>query len=105
MKRTTDLLEAPIGGVELLAVALDVAAIAHESGDLEGLEGIQAVIESFEVLGDGLRGTDLAFGLNFLDGWVDAANHDWRQYEGISKAEWPRLGRLIARSLRRSRRI
>lgn len=103
MNQTTDF-SGTIGSAELLAVALDIAAIAHDSGDLASLEKIRSVVGSFEALGEGKGGRELTFGLNFLDGWVRAANHDWSHHEGISEAEWPRLGRLIALSLRRSNR-
>lgn len=39
----------------------------------------------------------LAF--RFWDGWVDARNHDWQYYRGIARDDWPRLARVIARSL------
>lgn len=37
--------------------------------------------------------------LSFWDGWIDASNHNWDYYEGISKDDWPQLCRTIIRDL------
>jgi len=38
--------------------------------------------------------------LQFWDGWIDASNHEWRYYEPIMAADWPKLAREIAGALR-----
>jgi hypothetical protein len=43
--------------------------------------------------------------LNFWDGWIDARNHDWQYYSGISQPDWPVLARHIVQAMVDDREI
>ena len=47
----------------------------------------------------------LFIALAFLDGWVDARNHDWSHYKHILSGDWPRLARLLAADLQADRPV
>ncbi len=47
----------------------------------------------------------LFIGLNFWDSWIDARNHDWMFYEGISKSDWPELAKIIIADIKADREI
>ena len=37
--------------------------------------------------------------LTFWDSWGDAARHDWRYYDDIGRADWPRMAGAVIRAL------
>jgi hypothetical protein len=84
----------------LLAARLEDAANAHDSGDLA------AIANGFDEIDHALprhRGSHdniLFIALNFWDGWIDARNHEWLYYKGISREDWGALARQIAYKLR-----
>jgi hypothetical protein len=41
----------------------------------------------------------VALAFNFWDGWVDACNHDWHNYPGIERQDWPVFARELADAL------
>ncbi len=47
----------------------------------------------------------LFIALNFWDGWIDARNHDWQYYAGISRPDWPVLARNIVQAIADDREI
>ena len=49
---------------------------------------------------DSRYGQAVAFGFEFWDNWIDAANHEWRHHEPISADDWPRYARLVANAVR-----
>ena len=86
-----------------LAALLDAAARAHEGGAIEEIHASFYDAENFP--GDRSCSEYAAIAYNFLDGWVDASNHDWRYYENIEKDDWPNLARAISGALRRGEPI
>jgi hypothetical protein len=47
----------------------------------------------------------LLIALSFLDGWIDAINHNWLYYDDIDKEDWPNLAREIVNSLKNESEI
>jgi hypothetical protein len=90
---------------ENVATALDRAAQSHNVGEFQKLATILESVEAFSESGDSRAAENVAIALNFLDGWVDAANHEWLHYDGIEKNDWPDLAALIATGLRSNRPI
>jgi hypothetical protein len=70
---------------ENVATALDRAAQSHNVGEFQKLATILESVEAFSESGDSRAAENVAIALNFLDGWVDAANHEWLHYDGIEK--------------------
>lgn len=83
---------------ERVADALELASQAHRAGRHRELTKIFAEVDVPDSQSDG-SGT-VAIALNFFDGWVDASNHDWLHYDGISQNDWPQLADTIATALR-----
>jgi hypothetical protein len=85
---------------DILANALEVDAIAHESGQQHKIgEKFDDVMSEISSLNDiPPRLSYLA--INFWDSWQDSRNHDWLYYEPITESDWPRLAREISHSLR-----
>jgi hypothetical protein len=85
---------------EILANALEVDAIAHESGQQHKIgEKFDDVMSEISSLNDiPPRLSYLA--INFWDSWQDSRNHDWLYYEPITESDWPHLAREISHSLR-----
>lgn len=85
---------------DILASALLSDADAHEGGRFDEIaeryDDILAELLPFE---DSWP-PQVSVAFEFWDGWVDARNHDWQYYSGITQEDWPRLARDIARSLR-----
>jgi hypothetical protein len=80
-------------------------AIAHEAGHYNE---VGAQFEAFERLlteADGYTNNQVSLAYDFWDGWIDAHNHDWRFYEPIQEADWPRLARHIVHAPREDREI
>ena len=90
---------------EQIISALLRNAVLHESGRFSEIE------ESYDSIHDSLPSSagpefgKLYVALTFWDGWIDASNHDWMYYEGMSAEDWPRLARLIAADLQADREI
>ena len=80
-------------------------AIAHESGRFrnvgEGFDNLDCKLPRNQ----GAEFDKFFIALNFWDGWIDARNHDWKYYQGIRQADWPRLARSIASDLSRDKEI
>jgi hypothetical protein len=55
--------------------------------------------------GDDPRWHKIFVALSFWDGWIDASNHDWTNYDSIWRADWPTLAREIAADLRADREV
>ncbi|MEL6950491.1 MAG: hypothetical protein AAGM16_10320 [Pseudomonadota bacterium] len=83
-----------------IADALDDATRCHEQGRFSEIAPIHARVESMTLAGSHSQARDVAMALNFLDGWVDASNHDWQYYEGIDFQDWPGIAREISNALR-----
>lgn len=90
---------------ERVASALERAAEAHEAERYREISGHFKDVDVPETRGEGTPFAKVGIALNFFDGWVDASNHDWLYYEGISQEDWPRFARLIARALRSDREV
>ena len=63
------------------------------------------VVDGILPRGGGPEWDKLHIALSFWDGWIDASNHQWRHYEPIAEADWPRLALEIASALRAGREI
>ena len=87
----------------LIAEFLEEVAQAHEIGSLEILHNVFNKTEQY--LSDQPGNESMAIAYNFLDGWVDASNHDWQYYDGIEKEDWPILGRQISIALRQGKPV
>ena len=85
--------------------SLEAAAQAQESGDLDGIETGYRELDSLLPRTDDPVYHKLEIALEFWDGWIDARNHDWLYYEGISEDDWPELARRIAADLREDRDV
>jgi hypothetical protein len=90
---------------ERVAGALERAAEAHDAGCYRDLSNIYDEVDVPETRGEGDRFAKVGIALNFFDGWVDASNHDWLYYEGISQDDWPRFARIIVTALRSDREV
>ncbi len=80
-------------------------AVIHEAGRYAE---IGAQFETFERLlskADNYTNDQVNLAHDFWDGWIDTRNHDWRFYEPIQEADWPRLARRIAHALQEDRPI
>lgn len=81
------------------------AAIAHESDNLSsidhGYEEIDAVLPRVS----DERFDKLHIVLNFWDGWIDSRNHNWMNYTGIGKDDWPRLARILISDLEHDKEV
>lgn len=88
------------GPEDILATALLADADAHERERFHEIgERYDDVFAAPLPLKDHWMPTT-AVAFEFWDGWVDARNHGWHYYPGISRDDWPRLARDVARSLR-----
>lgn len=85
---------------EILAMALEADAVAQECGRIDGIgmryDEIELQVLPINDIPDQVYG--MVF--SFWDCWLDAKNHDWQYHEPISESDWPRLARVIARSVR-----
>lgn len=85
---------------EILASALERDAEDHERGKFENIGMRYDDVEN-EILP--LQDTSepvFALALRFWEDWCDAANHEWKFHKPIEQADWPRMARLIAASLK-----
>jgi len=89
----------------LVADALERAAKAHEAGQYRELSPLCNSVDVPDTRGEGAAFRKIGIALNFFDGWVDASNHQWLYYDGISQADWPRFARIVATALRTDREI
>jgi hypothetical protein len=85
--------------------ALAAAAEAQERGDVSAIEDGYDELDSLLPRGGGPEYDKLHVALHFWDGWIDARNHSWMYYEGISQADWPKLARGIVADLRADQEI
>ena len=80
-------------------------AIAHESGRYRdvglGFDEFDANLPR----DDRPEFNQLFIALNFWDGWIDARNHEWKYYSGISKSDWPELATHIVQAIVDDREI
>jgi hypothetical protein len=88
--------------IELLA-ALERAVKAHERADCNSLDlGFEEMESRLRTGGDSAtRRIQMAF--DFWGGWIDAWNHNWWNYKGITQADWPTLAKLMIDDLRQDR--
>lgn len=80
-------------------------AAAHEASYYDKI-GMQ--FEAFEHLlveATDYNNNQIGLAYDFWDGWIDARNHDWRFYEPITEADWPKLARHVAQALADDRPI
>ena len=90
--------------VERIASAPEHAARCHEAAEFQKLDSLHQSTEAAPIpQGDSRRGILIA--IDFLGGWVDASNHNWRYYDGIAKEDWPNLARYLAFVLRRGEKV
>jgi hypothetical protein len=90
---------------QALIVGLLHAASEQEAGHLAGIEPLFDAIDAELPLGEGAEFDKLVIALHFWDGWIDARNHDWHYYKGISGGNWPRLARSIVADLEADQEI
>lgn len=84
---------------QILAAALRGAVADQEAGrHLELADKYDDVYTEILPL---TNDNDLLSGraLYFWDAWGDAARHDWMYYDGIERADWPRMAMALIRSL------
>lgn len=86
-------------------VGLELGAESHERGDFEALDAVFQRLEGSLPPEASTAYQPLHIALHFLDGWIDARNHDWEYYPGILRPDWPRLARTIAADLKAGREI
>jgi hypothetical protein len=90
---------------ERYVAVLEGAARAHDSGDWAALEAHWRELEGSAPAADDPMYGELCIARNFCEGWLDARNHEWLHYEGLSSRDWPRLARELAALLRDGREI
>jgi hypothetical protein len=81
------------------------SAAAQEQGHFERIGRHFDAMDRLVPRGDGADLKRLNIALSFLDGWVDARNHDWLYYEGIKRDDWPVEARDLAADLSADREI
>lgn len=74
-------------------------AEAHEAGRYDEIGRAFERVDAQLPRGQGPEFDKLFISLDFWDGWIDARNHDWQYYNGISDRDWPTLARTIVKSL------
>lgn len=81
-----------------VVTTLREAAVAHECGAFseigEASERLALRTGQFVDVD-----SDLRVAIEFLNGWYDSSNHDWRYYEPLGENDWPRLSVSLAVSL------
>lgn len=90
---------------ERFAACLDAAARAQESGDLAAVENGFDQLDSELPRNAGPEFDKLHIVIHFWDGWIDARNHDWLYYDGLTAEDWPILARGIVQDLQQNREI
>jgi hypothetical protein len=90
---------------EIVAAALLRDAEAHAAGrfNVIGDSYDDVYGQILPLIEEPVTTVQLAF--NFWDGWVDASNHEWQYYDGISREDWPRMAREIALALQAGKEI
>jgi len=88
---------------DILASALEADAALQETGDVRQLGAAQerTWVQVVAIAPDYSAPVGLAF--TFWDQWADAANHEWRHYDPVTRSDWPRYAREIAEGLRQGR--
>ena len=88
-----------------LAAALEREIQRHNAGKFDeiGSEYDQVEMDTLPFRDGASAMYHLAF--SFWDGWVDASNHDWLYYDGISRDDWPRLAQRVVAALRNGTEI
>ena len=85
--------------------SIEKAIIAHENGNVlsieDGLDQFDSLIPREDISANSL----LFITLEFWSGWSDSAIHGWNFYEPLTKADWPRLARIILSDLREDRPV
>jgi hypothetical protein len=89
----------------ILAAALLRECELHASGRFDeiGEAWDDTFGEILPIMEDPTPTVSVAF--NFWDGWVDASNHDWRNYQGIERDGWPVLAQQLAEALTRGTEV
>ena len=90
---------------QFLIESLTRDVTAHEAGRYRD------VGRDFDVLDANLPRNDMPefdkifIAFDFWDGWIDARNHDWQYYAGMSQHDWPGLARNIVQAIADDREI
>ena len=85
----------------IVATALRREAVLHDSERFDRIGDAYDDVE-MELLPletSCARDIAIAIAMSFWDSWIDARNHDWHYYQGISQSDWPVLARTIASML------
>lgn len=90
---------------ERFITALRAAIQAQESGNLAQIESGYDELDVMLPRSNNLMFDKLHITLVFWDSWIDARNHDWLYYKGISKADWVQLAQQIVENLYQDREI
>ena len=80
------------------AFYLDEAIMFHELDAQDMLR--QMFDEAENLISKRTINRDIAIAYSFFDGWIDAMNHNWMYYEGISKDDWPVFSSEISGELK-----
>jgi len=80
-------------------------AVSHEAGRYEDIGKYYDDFDGNLPRGKGPEFDEFFIALYFWDGWIDARNHDWEYYPGISESDWPVLARHIVHSIAADRPI
>jgi hypothetical protein len=85
--------------------ALMKSAEEHHAGRLEQIEDGYEDLDIALPRNGGPEFDKLLNALYFWDCWIDARNHNWRQYDGVEADDWPRLAMLIVADLEADQEI
>jgi hypothetical protein len=77
----------------------------HLSGNFKNIGTNFEVFDENLPRSGGPEFNKLFVAFNFWDGWIDARNHDWQYYKGITKADWPKLAQIIIEDIKSDREI
>jgi hypothetical protein len=84
---------------------LILAAALRDDADAQAAGRAETIGERFDdVYGEILPlaptfSVGVNIGFTFWDWWIDARNHQWLYYDGISESDWPRLARHVAHAI------
>ena len=90
---------------QLMLYALRRAVAAHESGLFSNIENDFDDMDGRLPREAGPEFDKLLVALRFWDCWIDASNHDWQYYKGMTKDDWPRTARRVITDLEAEREI
>jgi hypothetical protein len=82
-----------------VAEALERAALAHQASDFQKLKLILDEVERKLTGYDGPHANSIGISMRFFDGWVKDSSHNWNNYDGIRREDWPKYARHIVAAL------